>query len=80
MNSVITDNISSSELIELLSPDVKELSNWDTELLPVSNIPIAKMIKKMTANKFHTLLQIIKIQNMKIQKLEQIIMNKNLII
>jgi Cu2+-containing amine oxidase len=80
MNSVITDNISSSELIELLSPDVKELSNWDTDLLPVSNIPIAKMIKKMTANKFHTLLQIVKIQNMKIQKLEQIIMNKNLII
>jgi Cu2+-containing amine oxidase len=80
MNSVITDNISSSELIELLSPDVKEMSNWDTDLLPVSNIPIAKMIKKMTANKFHTLLQIVKIQNMKIQKLEQIIMNKNLII
>jgi len=80
MNSVITDNISSSELIELLSPDVKELSNWDTDLLPVSNIPIAKMIKKMTANKFHSLLQIVKIQNMKIQKLEQIIMNKNLII
>jgi len=54
MNSVIIDNISSSELIELLSPDVKEMSNWDTDLLPVSNIPIAKMIKKMTANKFHT--------------------------
>ena len=68
MNSVIIDNISSSELIELLSPDVKEMSNWDTDLLPVSNIPIAKMIKKMTANKFHTLLQIVKIQNMKIQK------------
>ena len=36
--------------------------------------------KQRTANKFHTLLQIVKIQNMKIQKLEQIIMNKNLII
>ena len=80
MNSVVTDSISSSELIELLSPDVEELSNWDTDLLPVSDIPIAKMIKQRTANKFHTLLQIVKIQNMKIQKLEQIIMNKNLII
>jgi Cu2+-containing amine oxidase len=80
MNTVVSDNISSLKLIELLSPDVEELSNWDTDLLPVSNIQIAKMIKQRTANKFHTLLQIVKIQNMKIQKLEQIIMNKNLII
>ncbi len=80
MNTVVSDNISSLKLIELLSNDVEKLSNWDTDLLPVSNIQIAKMIKKRTADKFHTLLQIVKIQNMKIQKMEQIIMNNNLII
>jgi hypothetical protein len=46
MNTVVSDNISSLKLIELLSNDVEELSNWDTDLLPVSNIQIAKMIKK----------------------------------
>jgi hypothetical protein len=80
MNKVTVVNISSSELIESLSSDVEDFLDWDTNLLPVSNIQIAEMIKKKTANKFHTLLQIVKIQNIKIQKLEQIIMNKNLII
>jgi hypothetical protein len=73
-------SIKSNNLISELQLMVDDIGKWETQPHKVSVSPMVKCIKNKTMDKFTILLEILKSQDIRIKKMENIILHNNLVL